>query len=80
MGARAKLTVRLPREDLDFVKRYAKEHGVTVTDILNRYLSRLREGTERRAIHPDIERISGLVPSDVDVQALYHEHLLEKHR
>lgn len=79
MGARAKLTVRLPREDLDFVKRYAKEHGVTVTDILNRYLTRLREGATHREIHPDIEKISGLVPSDVDAQRHYHEHLLGKH-
>jgi hypothetical protein len=33
-----KLTVRLPKEDLDFVKRYAKEHGMTVTELIARYL------------------------------------------
>lgn len=80
MGARDKLTVRLPRENLDFVKRYAKEYGVTVTDILNRYLTRLREGVERDEIHPDIQEISGLVPPEIDAEALYREHLLGKHR
>ena len=79
MGDRTKLTVRLPRENLEFVKRYAAEHQLTVTDVLNRYLTRLREGAERRPIHPSVERISGLVPSDVDARALYHDHLLGKH-
>lgn len=80
MGARAKLTVRLPRENLDFVKRYATEHGLTVTDVLNRFLTRLREGAEGRQVHPDVERISGLVPPEVDAEAVYRNHLLEKHR
>lgn len=80
MEARAKLTVRLPRKDLDFVKRYAKEHGITVTEILSRYLTRLREGAEEHTIHPDIQEISGLVPPEVDATALYQEHLLRKHR
>jgi hypothetical protein len=30
-------------------------------------------------IHPSVERISGLAPSDVDARALYHDHLLGKH-
>jgi len=79
MGERRKLTVRLPQENLEFVKRYAAEHQLTVTDVLDRYLTRLREGAEGRLIHPEVERISGLVPSEVDARALYHEHLLRKH-
>jgi len=79
MGERRKLTVRLPQENLEFVKRYAAEHQLTVTDVLDRYLTRLREGAEGRRIHPEVEKISGLVPSDVDARALYHEHLLRKH-
>jgi len=39
---RTKLTVRLPEENVEFVKRYAVEHGLTVTDLLDRYLTRLR--------------------------------------
>lgn len=79
MGERRKLTVRLPQENLEFVKRYAAEHQLTVTDVLDRYLTRLREGAEGRRIHPEVEKISGLVPSEVDARALYHEHLLRKH-
>lgn len=75
-----KLTVRLDEENLDFIKRYAAEHGLTVTEMLDRYLSRLREGAVASPIHPDIEAVSGLVPADVDAKALHREHLLDKHR
>lgn len=75
-----KLTVRLAEGNLDFVKRYAADHGLTVTDVLDRYLTRLREGGEDRPLHPSVKAISGLIPADVDARALYHEHLLEKHR
>jgi hypothetical protein len=74
-----KLTVRLAEKNLDFLKSYAAEHGLTVTEMLNRYLTRLREGTASRAIHPDVEAVSGLVPADIDADALHREHLLEKH-
>ena len=66
-----KLTVRLPKRDLEFARKYAQEHRITVTELIGRYLRRLQ--TERpSAIHPEVERISGLVPGDVDVEALYH--------
>lgn len=80
MTTKSKLTVRLPDENLEFVKRYAKAHGITVTEVLDRYLTRLRTaGTEGRH-HPKVERLAGLLPADVDSRALYHEHLRDKHR
>lgn len=80
MTSKTKLTVRLPDENLEFVKRYAKEHGVSVTEVLERFLTRLQTAETRRPLHPKVERLSGLVPADVDARALYHEHLLDKHR
>lgn len=32
------------------------------------------------AIHPEVERISGLIPPEVDARAEYREHALGKHR
>ena len=75
-----KLTVRLAEDNLDFVKRYAADHGITVTDVLDGYLTRLREGGRDLRIHPGVKAITGLVPAEVDARALYHEHLIEKHR
>jgi len=74
----AKLTVRLPKNDLEFAKRYAQAHRITVTELIDRYLRSLQAGVG--AIHPEVERISGLIPADVDARAEYREHLLEKYR
>ena len=75
----AKLTVRLPKRDLEFAKQYAQAHRITVTELIDRYLRSLqtRGGA---AIHPEVEKISGLIPSDVDAISEYREHLLRKHR
>lgn len=80
MTNRVKLTVRLPDDKLDYLKSYAAEHGITVTEVLNRFLSRLRDQAEEPPIHPEVRKISGLIPADIDARALYYEHLMEKHR
>lgn len=74
-----KLTVRLPKKSLEFAKEYAREHHITVTDLIARYLRRLQE-EQPTPIHPDVERFSGLIPDDVDAKALYYEHIERKHK
>lgn len=75
----AKLTVRLPKADIEFAKRYARAHQLTLTELINRHFRRLR-GSQDLEIHPDVERISGLVPAQIDAEAEYHAHLVKKHR
>jgi hypothetical protein len=74
-----KLTVRLPVDDIVFLKRYARNRGITVTEALHRYLCRLRE-VEDAEIHPEISKITGLAPSDLDAKEVYAKHLEDKHR
>ena len=74
-----KLTVRLPVDDIVFLKGYARNRGMTVTGALHRYLCRLRE-VEETEIHPEILKITGLVPSDLDFKATYAKHLIDKHQ
>jgi hypothetical protein len=74
----AKLTVRLPKNDLEFAKRYAQAHRMTVTELIDRYLRSLQG--EVGAIHPEVERISGLIPSEVDARAEYRQQVLDKYR
>lgn len=74
----AKLTIRLPKSDVDFAKAYAKAHGITVTEVIDRYFRRMRS-LERRTPAPEIVAISGLVPSDVDAEEEYRKHLRDKH-
>ncbi len=74
-----KLTVRLPRQDVEFVKTYAKSHGLTVTEVINRYLRRMRS-LEQGSISPELDAITGLVPADIDAESAYQYHLNRKHR
>lgn len=37
----AKLTVRLPKRDLEFAKEYAQAHRITVTELIDRYLNQV---------------------------------------
>lgn len=74
----SKLTVRLPKTSLNIAKQYAEAHRITVTELIDRFLRSLHGGAG--PIHPEVEKISGLIPSDVDVKAEYGEHIRIKHR
>ncbi|MGC3873498.1 DUF6364 family protein [Halomonas sp. GXIMD04776] len=73
-----KLTIRLPRQDVEFAKAYAKAHDLSVTEVIDRYLRRMR-ALESSVPSPELDFITGLVPSDVDVEAEYRQHRQEKH-
>ncbi len=73
----AKLTIRLPREDLDFAKTYAKAHGLTLTEVIDRYLRLLRDREHQPSA--ELARVTGLIPAEVDGEAEYQRHIIEKH-
>jgi len=73
-----KLTIRLPRQDVEFAKAYAKAHNLSVTEVIDRYLRRIR-AIEGRAPSMALESITGLVPRDVDAVAEHRRHLMGKH-
>ena len=70
----AKLTVRLPKSNLEFAKRYAQAHRITVTELIDRYLRSLQG--EVGTTHPEVQKISGLVPAEVDARSEYQVHAL----
>lgn len=74
-----KLTIRLPKPDVAFVKSYAAQHGLTVTEVIDRYLKRMRT-LERHSPSPELEALTGLVPPDVDAEDEHRLHLGDKHR
>ncbi len=73
-----KLTIRLPRRHVEFAKAYAKAHGITVTEFIDRLLWRL-QASEKTELHPEVEAISGIVPPDVDAGSEYYQYLMAKH-
>ena len=77
--ATRKLTIRLPEEDIEFAKKYASKQGITMTELIGRYLKQLRRGPEG-GIHPDILRFSGIVPEEIDTSKEYYEAMKDKHQ
>ncbi len=75
----AKLTIRLPKTNIEFAKRYARAHRLTLAESIDRYFQCLRS-QEETVIHLEVEQISGLLASDISVEAEYADHLLKKHR
>jgi NRPS condensation-like uncharacterized protein len=73
-----KLTTRLPKQDVEFAKAYARAHGMTLTEVLARYLRRMR-ALQDSELSPEVEAMSGLVPEGVDVEAEYRRHVVAKH-
>lgn len=75
----AELTLQLPAEEVEFLKDYARQRGITVTELVARYV-RLLHKMPARPPHPDNLQFTALVPEDVDARELYLQHMLEKHR
>jgi hypothetical protein len=72
------LTIQLPKKDLEFAERYAREHQITVSELFDRCLRHL-QAAPPIPIHPDVQAMSGLVPAEVEAEAQYHEHISRKH-
>ncbi len=74
----SKLTIRLPVEDVEFVKRYAKANGLSVTEVIDRYLRRMRL-LDSESPPAALDEITGLLPADLDVDAEMRERQFTKH-
>lgn len=74
----SKLTIRLPSKDLAFARTYAKAHGISVTELIDRYLRQMQVA-ETYSPSPELDEITGLLPSDLDLEAVYEDHLVDKH-
>lgn len=77
-----KLTVRLPQDDLQFIKQFALDHNITVTELIRRHLARLRQHTQTE-LSPKLQQITGILPQHIDVGSAreeYHDYLLSKHQ
>ncbi len=73
------LMLNLPFEDITFAKEYANKHGLTIEELIDRYLRRLQE-PDNDAIHPEVEKISGIIPEIIDGKKEFHEYHSAKHQ
>jgi hypothetical protein len=72
------MTIRLPVDELVFAKAYAKEHGLTLTGLVQHYFATLAK-KEKTRIPPEVAEIAGTVPADVDAHDEYAVDTLRKH-
>ena len=72
-----KLTVRVPRDLLENIKRYAAKNNTTLTDLIEAYLRHIpvQEPFDQA---PIVRRLSGILSQDVSRQD-YKKHLEEKY-
>jgi hypothetical protein len=72
-----KLTVRVPKELLENVKRYAKQNDTTLTALIEAYLRRI-PAQEPFEDAPIVRRLSGTLSQEVTIHE-YKDHLAEKY-
>jgi antitoxin component of RelBE/YafQ-DinJ toxin-antitoxin module len=80
---KTKLTVRVPRDLLENIKRYAAQNNTTLTNLIEAYLRRTSypkgiPSQQRLENAPIVRRLSSTLSPDVTVQD-YRQHLDEKY-
>ena len=73
-----KLTIRVPRKVLERAKQYAREHQTSLTRLVSEYLQQLPVENDPLVDAPIVQRLSGLVSSDVSIED-YQQYLEEKY-
>ena len=76
----ARMTIRLPSDMLLFAQGYAKKRQISLSELVVRYFTRLKESfSEKDEIPASVRDVVGIIPSEIDVEQMYHEHLVEKY-
>lgn len=69
---KTRLCIRLPRQRFEFAKAYASARGMTVEELIDRYLCAM-QSLEKRSVTPEVDVIAGLVPGNVEAEPEYRE-------
>ena len=85
-------TVKLDAELLAEAKHFAKRSHRSLSEVVAEALHEKLSGANGKAspkqnvssinleLHPDIRRLTGLAPADLDAETVYHEHLARRHK
>ena len=73
-----KLTLRLNQRLIEQAKEYAAQHNISVSELVETYFLHL--DLEGEPAHtPLVQRLTGILPADLDVKQEYEEYLVEKY-
>ena len=79
------LTLRLDEQVIQKAKKYAREHNISLSKMIETYFDSLTKPTIKNidsTITPLVESLSGVIelPSDFDYKKEYRDHLTDKYR
>jgi metal-responsive CopG/Arc/MetJ family transcriptional regulator len=88
METTVKLDDALLAEAKHFAKRSHRSLSEVVAEALREKLSKSNGRTSPKQnvsdlipkLHPDIRRLTGVAPADLDAEMVYHEHLARRHK
>jgi len=78
-----KLTLKLKKNVIEQAKKYASEHEISLSKLIENYLTAIAVSeTEEEYISPLVKSISGVVeiPKDFDSKENYRNHISEKYQ
>ena len=78
MNGQQQLTIQLPLPDADFAKAYATRNHISINDLFDRFIQRLK-WEEEHPIDPIIESLIGILPADMNVDSARMEYLTQKY-
>jgi hypothetical protein len=77
-----KLTLKLDQEIIAKAKEYAKSRKTSVSRLIENFLQKLTNDSEKEEITPLVKSLSGILdlPKDYDHKKEYSEYLSKKYR
>jgi hypothetical protein len=78
-----KLTLKLKKDVIEQAKKYANEHEISLSKLIENYLAAIAVSeTEEEYISPLVKSISGVIelPEDFDSKDNYRNHVSEKYQ
>ena len=73
-----KLTLRLKKSLIEQAKQYASQHNISVSELVETFFLNLEQKEESKHT-PLVNQLTGLLPSEIDAEAEYQQHILEKY-
>jgi len=75
---KTKFTIRIEAETLERAKRYARQHGTSVTRLVNEFFRSLEKERISVSDTPILDELSGTLPTEISSED-YHKHLESKY-
>ena len=73
-----KLTLRLNKRLIEQAKKYAAEHNISVSELVETFFLHLEHGEESEHA-PLVRQLTGILSADVNVKQEYGRYLEEKY-